>query len=157
MWFRPVRRGMVAIVDSERERVMSYQLAVDLGTTRLTAAVARPGGVVEPAVLGAGPGDVPAVAHLGADGALLVGSAAQRRAATTDLEPGAVLAVVDVGGGTCDAAVVRREPRGTTLLGRPERLERLGGTDIDGAVFDHVRAELGARWAELDPSDAATL
>src|SRR3954465_3121084 len=79
MWFRPVRRGMVAIVDSERGGVISSQPGVDLGATRPTAAVARPGGVVEPAVLGAGTGGVPAVAHLGADGALLVGSAAQRR------------------------------------------------------------------------------
>ena len=228
---------------------MSYQLGVDLGTTRLTAAVTRPGGAVEPAL------SVPAVAHLDPHGALLVGTAAQRRTlsepdrvvhelvrrigdrtplvvgdapvaaealaarvighavravagaeggppagiaithpatwgphklgalraaldvvglgrasllaepqaaairhlASADLPDGAVLAVLDIGGGTCDAAVLRRAGGDFAPAGRPERIDRLGGTALDDLVFDHVRAELGTRWGELDPSDPATL
>ncbi|WP_214408018.1 Hsp70 family protein, partial [Pseudonocardia lacus] len=72
-------------------------------------------------------------------------------------ETGAVLAVLDIGGGACDAAVVRRDPHGFTVLGRPERIERLGGVDIDDVVFERVRADLGERWDGLDPSDPATL
>ncbi|MCO1661174.1 Hsp70 family protein [Pseudonocardia humida] len=238
---------------------MSYQLAVDLGTTHLSAAVARPDGTVEPAALGAAtgaaPGTVPAVVHVDADGRLSVGesavrrllsdpdrvvaelvrrigdrtplvvggapvaaealaarvvahvartvatteggpaagvavthpaswgphkveamraalaavgldravllteaqAAAERHAAVEPLEPGAVLAVLDIGGGACDATVVRRDPRGFALLGRPERIERLGGADVDDVVFEHVRARLGERWDTLDPSDPTTL
>jgi actin-like ATPase involved in cell morphogenesis len=85
-------------------------------------------------------------------------AAAVGYAATERVEPGSVVAVYDLGGGTFDAAVVRKDPRGEfSLLGTPEGIERLGGVDFDEAVFAHVRDALGPAWAELDGTDPAVL
>ena len=59
---------------------MSYGLGVDLGTTFTAAAVAR-GGRVEMATLGDHTDAVPSVVLVRADGAVLTGGAAERRAA----------------------------------------------------------------------------
>ena len=59
------------------------------------------------------------------------------------VEPGSVIAVYDLGGGTFDAAVVRKTADGVELLGSPEGIERLGGVDFDEAVFSHVAGALG--------------
>lgn len=66
---------------------------------------------------------------------------------------GSVVAVFDLGGGTFDAAVVRKTEDGTEFLGRPEGIERLGGIDFDEAVFAFVREHLGGSLEELDPED----
>jgi len=53
---------------------------------------------------------------------------------------GAALGVLDFGGGTCDAAVVRREPAGFTVAscaGLPD----LGGDDLDQRIVDWVAAD----------------
>jgi actin-like ATPase involved in cell morphogenesis len=72
--------------------------------------------------------------------------------------PDSVVAVHDLGGGTFDAAVVRKDARGDfALLGEPEGLDRLGGVDFDEAVFTHVRTALGPAWVELDGTDPAVL
>ncbi|GAA3242713.1 hypothetical protein GCM10017691_47000 [Pseudonocardia petroleophila] len=85
-------------------------------------------------------------------------AAAVGYASAERVEPGSVVAVYDLGGGTFDAAVVRKDPRGGfALLGTPEGLERLGGVDFDEAVFGHVRDALGPAWAELDGTDPAVL
>jgi molecular chaperone DnaK len=73
------------------------------------------------------------------------------------IEPGSVVAVYDLGGGTFDAAVLRKTGVGFDILGQPEGIERLGGIDFDAAVFNHVRAALGGRLAELDEDDAAAV
>jgi len=73
------------------------------------------------------------------------------------LEPGAVVAVYDLGGGTFDAAVLRRTETGFAILGHPEGIERLGGIDFDAAVFSHVARTLGGRFAELDETDPAVV
>jgi actin-like ATPase involved in cell morphogenesis len=73
------------------------------------------------------------------------------------VEPGSVIAVYDLGGGTFDAAVVRKTAGGVELLGTPEGIERLGGVDFDEAVFSHVAAALGGALAELDPDDPAAM
>jgi molecular chaperone DnaK len=65
---------------------MSYGLGVDLGTTFTAAAVAR-GGRVEMATLGDHTDAVPSVVLVRADGTVLTGGAAERRAAA---EPGRV-------------------------------------------------------------------
>ena len=58
---------------------MSYVLGVDVGAARTSAAVARPGSDdVEPVDLGDGGCGVASVLHLGADGSLDVGAAAER-------------------------------------------------------------------------------
>ena len=77
-------------------------------------------------------------------------------ATTERVEPGSVVAVYDLGGGTFDAAVVRKNG-GFTLLGRPEGIERLGGVDFDDAVFSHVRESLGDALDRLDPADEEVL
>ena len=74
-------------------------------------------------------------------------AAALHYASTERVGVGSTIAVYDLGGGTFDAAVVRKGdaaagagPAGFGLLGRPEGLERLGGIDFDEVVFEHVRA-----------------
>ena len=58
---------------------MSYILGIDVGAARTSAAVARPGSDdVEPVDLGDGGCGVASVLHLGADGSLDVGAAAER-------------------------------------------------------------------------------
>ncbi|MCX6466763.1 MAG: Hsp70 family protein, partial [Pseudonocardiales bacterium] len=89
-------------------------------------------------------------------------AAALHYAAAERVEPGSTIAVYDLGGGTFDAAVVRkaepgREGAAFGLLGRPEGLERLGGIDFDEVVFDHVREALPDVFAGLDPADPAVL
>ncbi|QJY45953.1 Hsp70 family protein [Pseudonocardia broussonetiae] len=92
-------------------------------------------------------------------------AAALHYAAAERIEPGSTIAVYDLGGGTFDAAVVRkadpaRAGAGTAgfgLLGRPEGLDRLGGIDFDEAVFEHVRDGLPEVFSSLDPADPATL
>jgi molecular chaperone DnaK len=59
------------------------------------------------------------------------------------LAPGSRVAVYDLGGGTFDAAVLECTPTGFEILGHPEGIERLGGVDIDAAVFNHVVEVLG--------------
>ena len=76
----------------------------------------------------------------------------QERVAT-----GSTIAVYDLGGGTFDAAVVRKDDIGIfSVLGLPEGIDRLGGVDFDDAVFGHVVAKVPAL-SELDPEDPATL
>jgi molecular chaperone DnaK len=73
------------------------------------------------------------------------------------IEPGAIVAVYDLGGGTFDAAVLRKTGIGFDILGRPEGIERLGGIDFDAAVFNHVRAALGGKFDELDEDDTTAI
>jgi actin-like ATPase involved in cell morphogenesis len=82
-------------------------------------------------------------------------AAAVHYASTERIEVGDVVAVYDLGGGTFDAAVLRRTTDGFELMGAPEGIERLGGIDFDEAIVQHVRASLGARVAELDADSAA--
>jgi molecular chaperone DnaK len=70
---------------------------------------------------------------------------------------GAVVAVYDLGGGTFDAAVLRRTGDGFEILGRPEGIERLGGLDFDAAIFAHVSEALGDALLTLDEEDPATI
>lgn len=70
---------------------------------------------------------------------------------------GSVIAVYDLGGGTFDAAVLRKTRAGWSILGTPEGIERLGGIDFDEAVFGHVRRIVPEAFAALDLADNATL
>jgi len=51
---------------------------------------------------------------------------------------GAVLAVLDIGGGTTDVAVVRREPTGIVVIGQAS-ISDLGGNDFDQRIIDFLR------------------
>jgi molecular chaperone DnaK len=73
------------------------------------------------------------------------------------IEPGTIVAVYDLGGGTFDAAVLRKTAVGFEILGRPEGIERLGGIDFDAAVFSHVVGALGGKVAELDEDDPTAI
>ncbi|MGH3832015.1 MAG: Hsp70 family protein [Pseudonocardiaceae bacterium] len=73
------------------------------------------------------------------------------------ISSGSTIAVYDLGGGTFDAAVVRKTgPSTFATLGHPQGLDNLGGADFDDAVVNHVLAAVPAL-AELDPTDPATL
>jgi molecular chaperone DnaK len=70
------------------------------------------------------------------------------------LAPGRTIAVYDLGGGTFDATVLRRRADGGfESLGRTEGIERLGGIDIDEAVFGYVLRSLGAGREVTEPAD----
>jgi actin-like ATPase involved in cell morphogenesis len=73
------------------------------------------------------------------------------------VEVGAIVAVYDLGGGTFDAAVLRKTATGFEILGQPEGIERLGGIDFDAAVFSHVTRALGGKLEELDEDDPAAI
>jgi actin-like ATPase involved in cell morphogenesis len=73
------------------------------------------------------------------------------------IETGSIVAVYDLGGGTFDAAVLRKTAVGFEILGRPEGIERLGGIDFDAAVFSHVAKAIGGKLAELDEDDPSVI
>ena len=74
-------------------------------------------------------------------------------AAGERVDEGGVVAVYDLGGGTFDAAVLRRVGDRFVTMGQPQGIERLGGIDFDEAVMSHVRATLGDAITSLDGSD----
>ena len=80
-------------------------------------------------------------------------AAAAFYASTERLDPGDVIAVYDLGGGTFDAAVLRRTQHGWELAAPAEGIERLGGIDFDQAVLSFVDAATGGRLQGIDPSD----
>ena len=84
-------------------------------------------------------------------------AAALHYASTERVEPGSVIAVYDLGGGTFDAAVLRKTQDGFEVLGEPEGIERLGGVDFDAAVFAHVARALDGALEQLDEDDPAAL
>jgi molecular chaperone DnaK len=69
------------------------------------------------------------------------------------LEPGQVVAVYDFGGGTFDAAVLRKAADGFAILGQPEGMDRLGGIDFDQAIFGHVDDTVGGLVRQVDVGD----
>ncbi|RZU48495.1 WD40 repeat protein [Krasilnikovia cinnamomea] len=80
-------------------------------------------------------------------------AAALQHATARRIAPGEAVAVYDLGGGTFDAAVLRRDGDDFVLLGEPEGVEQLGGADFDEAVFGHVIEVLGSKAEGLDPND----
>ncbi len=91
-------------------------------------------------------------------------AAAIHYAATERLDPGQTVAVYDLGGGTFDAAVLRRTGTagagagpGFEVLGDVEGIERLGGIDFDEAVFHHAIRWCESAVSELDPEDGVVV
>lgn len=78
-------------------------------------------------------------------------------AANERVEPGSLVAVYDLGGGTFDVAILRKTIDGFAILGRPDGIERLGGIDFDEAVVGHVRAALRGALDAVDVSDPTVL
>ena len=84
-------------------------------------------------------------------------AAAIHYASQSRVEVGEVIAVYDLGGGTFDAAVLRKTADGFEILGEPEGVERLGGIDFDAAVFAHVARSLDGKLEELDEDDPTAI
>ncbi len=82
-------------------------------------------------------------------------AAAIHYASHARVEVGAVIAVYDLGGGTFDAALLRKTDGGFEVLGPPEGIERLGGIDFDDAVFAHVHDSAPDGFEDLDESNRA--
>jgi molecular chaperone DnaK len=83
-------------------------------------------------------------------------AAALHYAAQERVAPGTVIAVYDLGGGTFDATVLRKDADGFAVLGRPDGVERLGGIDFDEAIFSHVLDHVPGLRA-LDPELSESL
>src|SRR5215203_387610 len=66
-------------------------------------------------------------------------AAARHYEAARPLEIGGTLAVYDLGGGTFDCVVLRKEIDGSFgIIGEPVGIDNLGGADFDDAVMRHV-------------------
>ncbi len=76
-------------------------------------------------------------------------------------QPGEIYAVYDLGGGTFDLALLRKEEEGFAQVGEAAGLERLGGIDFDEAVFryviDRLPADLVADASGPTPTPGAAL
>jgi len=73
------------------------------------------------------------------------------------MKVGDAVAVYDLGGGTFDAAVLRRTATGFEQIGEPKGIERLGGVDFDEAVLAYVMSESGLDAATLTDADTPAL
>jgi serine/threonine protein kinase/actin-like ATPase involved in cell morphogenesis len=78
-------------------------------------------------------------------------------AATHRLQDGELLAVYDLGGGTFDVTILRKESGRIEILGAPEGIDRLGGIDFDDAILNHVNRSLDWALNDLDPREPAAL
>jgi molecular chaperone DnaK (HSP70) len=84
-------------------------------------------------------------------------AAAAYYASRERLDPGALVAVYDLGGGTFDATVVRKTDKGFEIRGDPLGDETIGGTDFDEVVMNHIKMVLGAQWTAIDSADPSVL
>jgi actin-like ATPase involved in cell morphogenesis len=84
-------------------------------------------------------------------------AAASYYGSTARVADGAIVAVYDLGGGTFDAAVLRKSGSEFVVLGQPEGVERLGGIDFDAAVFEHVRSAMPDAFAAIDEDDSIAM
>jgi actin-like ATPase involved in cell morphogenesis len=85
-------------------------------------------------------------------------AAAIHYASLERVEPGTLVAVYDLGGGTFDAAVLRKRGDDSfEVLGQPEGIERLGGIDFDEAIFRYVLRAVGDPIQSLDADDPAVM
>lgn len=84
-------------------------------------------------------------------------AAARHYEAARPLEGGGTLAVYDLGGGTFDCVVLRKELDGSFgIIGEPVGIDNLGGADFDDAVLRHVVAASSLDVATLSVDDPDT-
>jgi molecular chaperone DnaK len=81
-------------------------------------------------------------------------AAARHYEASRRLQPGEILAVYDLGGGTFDCVVLRKTETSFELVGEPMGLDNLGGADFDDAVVRHVLRSAEVSSDALDDSSA---
>ncbi len=79
-------------------------------------------------------------------------AAAAFHAEAFPLKVGDLVAAYDLGGGTFDAAVLRRTRHGFELAGEPEGQPHLGGLDFDAVVLHLVQSRLGQAWKSAESS-----
>ncbi|SFN75700.1 Hsp70 family protein [Mycetocola miduiensis] len=85
-------------------------------------------------------------------------AAALHYASQARVDAGATIAVYDLGAGTFDVALLTKTgDRSFEPIGRPEGIERLGGSDFDDAVFGHVVAHASDAFRDLDTTDPGIL
>jgi YVTN family beta-propeller protein len=77
-------------------------------------------------------------------------AAAAHYSASRQVDNGETIAVYDLGGRTFDATVLRQQPSGVQILGKPERIERLGGVDFDEAILSYVNDTVSGALTQLD-------
>ncbi|MEV8266884.1 Hsp70 family protein [Microbacterium sp. NPDC076911] len=83
-------------------------------------------------------------------------AAAHHYESTSPLETGRAIAVYDLGGGTFDLAILRKEANGKVrLVGEPDGISDFGGADFDDMVLRHVIAAAALSSAELSTNAAA--
>ncbi|HEY6417132.1 MAG TPA: Hsp70 family protein, partial [Acidimicrobiales bacterium] len=81
-------------------------------------------------------------------------AAVAKLANDVEIAVGTTVAVLDLGGGTFEATIVRRSHDGFDVVGPPGGLADLGGVEFDDAVFARVDAELGHVLQEVPRDDA---
>ncbi|MGH3550493.1 MAG: Hsp70 family protein [Pseudonocardiaceae bacterium] len=77
-------------------------------------------------------------------------AAATNYTSTRPLDDGETIAIYDLGGGTFDTTVLRMRSGGVEIIGRPERLEALGGGDFDEAILSYVNDIADGALTKLD-------
>jgi molecular chaperone DnaK (HSP70) len=80
-------------------------------------------------------------------------AAAAYYGASRILDDGDTVAVYDLGGGTFDATVLRKQDGVVEVVGDPEGIERLGGIDFDEAIIQWINHQHGGALAELDMTE----
>jgi YVTN family beta-propeller protein len=80
-------------------------------------------------------------------------AAAEYYGASRQLGEGDAIAVYDLGGGTFDATVLRKQNGAVEVIGDPEGIERLGGIDFDEAIMQWINYSHSGALAELDMTD----
>ena len=76
------------------------------------------------------------------------------------VETGEAIAVYDLGGGTFDVALLRKQDDAFRVIGTPSGIEHLGGADFDQRIFEHVRSLAGGAFDDVDerePDEALAL
>ncbi|MBL7519721.1 Hsp70 family protein, partial [Frankia sp. CNm7] len=98
--------------------------------------------------------DIPVVA---APAAEALGAVLSRRATSrTPGRPADLIAVYDLGAGSCEAAVLSVTDYGADVVGSPTGFAHTGGLDLDTVLLEHVLSAAGQNPATLDRSDQAT-
>ncbi|MGH3783751.1 MAG: Hsp70 family protein [Pseudonocardiaceae bacterium] len=77
-------------------------------------------------------------------------AAAAHYTATRPLGDGETIALYDLGGGTFDATVLRMNSGVVEIVGKPERIEALGGGDFDEAILSYVNDTADGALTKLD-------
>lgn len=102
-----------------------------------------------------------ALAEVGLGDSLLLSepaAAAIAYAATERLAPGATVGVYDLGGGTVDIAVLRKDSIGSfELVGEPAGDDHFGGVDFDELLFERIRNQFPELMTGLSADDPLAL